>query len=182
MDQHRFDGLARVFGASTSRRAAIAAAFGLIGFGAAAPTLEAEANTCRRPRQACGHSAPCCDGSCPMGRDTPLRNRHRCPCPGSDVVCDNKCVDLASDERHCGHCRHRCMKGETCCSGVCMDISDDEDNCGACGQICADAETCCGDVCTTLRDDEDHCGACGVTCPTGETCVSGICVHHLPPV
>lgn len=34
-------------------------------------------------------------------------------------VCNGKCVDLRSDETHCGICDNPCSTGETCLSGTC---------------------------------------------------------------
>lgn len=35
-------------------------------------------------------------------------------------VCNGKCVDIRSDEQHCGVCNNPCFTGETCFAGKCQ--------------------------------------------------------------
>jgi hypothetical protein len=35
-------------------------------------------------------------------------------------VCNGKCVDIRSDEQHCGDCDNPCFTGETCFVGKCQ--------------------------------------------------------------
>lgn len=35
-------------------------------------------------------------------------------------VCNGRCVDIRSDEQHCGDCNSPCFTGETCFAGKCQ--------------------------------------------------------------
>ncbi|KAJ0044914.1 hypothetical protein Pint_04079 [Pistacia integerrima] len=63
----------------------------------------------------------------------------------------------------------------TCCNNKCMDLSTDDKNCGACKNKCKYTETCCRGECVNLSFDKRHCGSCNNRCPTGEYCVYGMC-------
>ncbi|MFH1434446.1 MAG: hypothetical protein ABIJ56_01900 [Pseudomonadota bacterium] len=40
-------------------------------------------------------------------------------CPGA-TYCDEECVDLDTDARHCGRCGHACLPEESCEGGSCI--------------------------------------------------------------
>jgi hypothetical protein len=42
-------------------------------------------------------------------------------CQGSDVLCSNICVDLNSNDKHCGACDHNCQGG-ACTAGQCQPV------------------------------------------------------------
>lgn len=73
------------------------------------------------------------------------------------------CVDLASDEKHCGTCGTACGTGKQCAEGVCINP-------------CTASETLCGSACTDVRSDDANCGSCAHRCGPGSTCQDGACV------
>ena len=118
MDGGRFDRLTRAWSLRIGRRSALrglaatVAVGGLAaGEGAAAispvPHCRPSGHTCRRDEQ-------CCSGSCPVGRTVPIHERNRCACAEGLVRVNGRCVDLATDERHCGEVGNRCGAGNTC--------------------------------------------------------------------
>lgn len=106
MQRTRFDDIARRLTASTSRRAALRS---LIGAAAGLAT--------------------------PVAVDA---GRRRTSCASGLTRCQTRrkriCVDLATNPRHCGACRHRCATDETCVAGACSAP------CGVC--VVADPSTC----------------------------------------
>jgi N-acetylneuraminic acid mutarotase len=56
------------------------------------------------------------DGS---GEDAPGETGACGTCNAATECCGNECVDLTSDERHCGSCGHACSAGRECNEGVC---------------------------------------------------------------
>ena len=81
---------------------------------------------------------------------------------GPLTCCGVTCVDVTSNDAHCGGCDLGCATDERCEVGVCT-------------PRCAEPTEWCVDECVTLQDDPDHCGACGRRCPTG-LCVEGRCL------
>jgi Stigma-specific protein, Stig1 len=107
------------------------------------------------------------------------------PPPGCDpglVACGAACVDLDTNDEHCGGCDQPCGDGDclagvclydqptcqaplTACSGQCVDLYKDDNNCGECGNVCPPDWTCetnyceflgvcvCGDVCSAILVD-----------------------------
>ncbi len=80
-------------------------------------------------------------------------------CP-EEEFCSGQCVDLLSDDDHCGQCGNTCDGDLTC---------DD----GQCG--CEDDLTACGQSCINTDTDPLHCGDCDNACDSGQ-CDSGQCV------
>lgn len=66
-------------------------------------------------------------------------------------------------------------KNQTCCNNKCLDLSTDDKNCGACKNKCHFSETCCRGQCVNLSYDKRHCGKCNNRCEKGEYCVYGMC-------
>ena len=88
------------------------------------------------------------------------------PCPNGLTCCSSTCVNLQTDNAHCGSCDAApCAEGEACKDGVCA----------GCPSPCADGETCCeaGTTCCKVCC-EDAC------CPSGESCVEGVCATCTP--
>lgn len=124
-------------------------------------------------------------------------------CSETQMDCSGSCVDLRSDQRHCGACSVSCKQGEVCSSGICgcptgmmtcgsacTDVKTDAKNCGACGKACGAGETCsggtcmtgcangqmkCGASCTNTMTDLANCGICGKACGQMEICAGGVC-------
>ncbi|CAH8363443.1 unnamed protein product [Eruca vesicaria subsp. sativa] len=63
----------------------------------------------------------------------------------------------------------------TCCNNKCMDLSTDNKNCGACNKKCKYSETCCGGQCVDLSFSKHHCGKCNQLCQKGGFCLYGLC-------
>ncbi|XP_044479987.1 stigma-specific STIG1-like protein 2 [Mangifera indica] len=66
-------------------------------------------------------------------------------------------------------------KNTTCCNNKCMNLKTDENNCGACKKKCKYTEACCRGECVNLSFDKRHCGYCNNRCLKGEYCVYGLC-------
>ncbi|KAF8116902.1 hypothetical protein N665_0014s0162 [Sinapis alba] len=62
-----------------------------------------------------------------------------------------------------------------CCNNKCMNLSTDNRNCGACNKRCRFGETCCGGRCTNLSFNKTHCGECNHSCKQGGWCAYGLC-------
>ncbi|KAK8706007.1 hypothetical protein V6N13_049589 [Hibiscus sabdariffa] len=67
--------------------------------------------------------------------------------------CGNRCVDVSSDDAHCGLCAHRCPFTWRCCRGICIDTNI----------------------------NPRHCGSCDNECPWRVPCVYGMCGYAWPP-
>lgn len=127
-------------------------------------------------------------------------------CPAGQTLCSTGCVDLRSDEAHCGACEDACATGEVClsrscvpacsgglvdCGGTCVDVDIDTSHCGGCDMPCATGESCvdgactvpcdpgltaCGGTCVDTATDASNCGSCGMTCDAGDDCVASACL------
>ena len=127
------------------------------------------------------------------------------PCAADGATeCNGECVDIQSDQAHCGQCNKSCdasvpfCVGGECtsqctgtmieCGGTCVDPNSDPYNCSDCGiacdewQICDGGECACPEgltecfgLCVDLATDATYCGACDNPCPDGASCVSGGC-------
>jgi hypothetical protein len=89
-------------------------------------------------------------------------------CPTGQTRCGDRCVDLQTNERHCGSCRNRCGSNQTCCKGRCVNLQRSERHCGNCSNRCAEGEECVRGVCQ------------GAGCPSGTTLCGGNCVSNCP--
>jgi hypothetical protein len=122
-------------------------------------------------------------------------------CPGVQVRCGTTCMDLTSNNTHCGRCGNTCVGGETCnaglcecpmggrsCGGTCVDVETSNTHCGACNSPCSSMQTCvggscqcptgqmlCGDTCVVLNTSATHCGRCGNICAPMTVCSAGEC-------
>lgn len=85
-------------------------------------------------------------------------------------VCNNKCVNLMTDNNNCGTCGNVCDQsiGGSCTNGICH-----YDPCV--GVVCPIVGTgCCGGRCVDLTS-RDNCGTCGKKCSLGQYCRNGWC-------
>jgi Stigma-specific protein, Stig1 len=84
-------------------------------------------------------------------------------CSEGQTRCGDRCVNLKTNERHCGSCRSRCASNQTCCKGRCVNLQISERDCGRCSNRCAEGQEC-------VR------GLCQGGCPSGTTECGGNCV------
>jgi hypothetical protein len=49
-------------------------------------------------------------------------------CRGGRTRCDDKCVDLRKERKHCGACGNHCERGFECRDGACQSKDDDDDD------------------------------------------------------
>jgi len=111
------------------------------------------------PRNCGTDAAAACGNVCPLTND--VCDAGTCTCPATlPDTCGSTCVDLASDESHCGACPTTCATGATCTSGVCQ---------------CPTGQSVCDGACVNRSTDEAHCGTCGWVCASGATCTTGAC-------
>jgi hypothetical protein len=81
------------------------------------------------------------------------------------TTCSATCVDLQTNDAHCGLCGTACGVGSTCTAGVCS-------------LVCSGGTTMCGSVCKNLSNDPANCNSCGHVCitPHGVSiCTAGVC-------
>lgn len=89
-------------------------------------------------------------------------------CPEGQSRCGDRCVNLQTNERHCGSCSNRCRSTQTCCKGRCVNLQRNENHCGSCSNRCAEEQECVG-------------GVCQGGCPSGTTLCGGACVSNVCP-
>lgn len=77
--------------------------------------------------------------------------------------CSAHCVDLRTDDAHCGTCGVRCV-----------DLAADPNHCRSCGRACAPGARCQGGSCCGVSGVA--CCASGTPCQDGRACESGVCV------
>jgi Stigma-specific protein, Stig1 len=70
---------------------------------------------CRSFGRRCRRDSQCCSRNCVRRGDEKV-----CGCPEGKRRCGDRCVDLKTNERHCGSCSNRCAEGEECVDGVCQ--------------------------------------------------------------
>jgi stigma-specific protein Stig1 len=90
-------------------------------------------------------------------------------CPQGQTRCKNRCVNLKTNERHCGSCFNRCGSNQTCCKGRCVNLQTNERHCGCCYHRCAEGQECVGGVC------QGPCQPVGGFCTTNSQCCSYNC-------
>ncbi len=92
-------------------------------------------------------------------------------CKRGFTPCAGQCVNLRSDNAHCGACFNACEADETCHRAQCgaPDPEPGPDPCGSNQRLCED-------TCRTITADVNHCGACGLRCPASTYCAEGFCI------
>jgi hypothetical protein len=89
--------------------------------------------TCKGEGERCTNPAQCCGGQCRSGGCT--------SCPGETVFCDGSCVDLQTNDRHCGSCETPCGEATPVCeNGICSCTAT---SCSS-GQTCFEGQ--CGQI------------------------------------
>lgn len=163
MESYDFDAIARALASASSRRWLLR----LTGLGLASLTgLARDSAEARRHKR--------------RRRRRKNRNGGRTPEPDScqGTLCDGACVDLDTDNAHCGACGNACAAGLTCCDGVCRALQTDNSNCGACGNACfiPGSRFCACGVCVFCPLGATVApGACTCDCPAGQVDCEGVC-------
>ncbi len=151
--------------------------------------------------EACNGKDDNCDQATDEGATCPgvaVCQAGACHCDAQNT-CGADCVDLQTDEAHCGTCATQCPSGGTCtkgvcacspnatvCTGACADLQTDPAHCGTCdgscatgyscvGGHCACTKTSCGGVCVDTQIDALNCNGCNKKCAAGLACVGGAC-------
>ena len=91
-------------------------------------------------------------------------------CALGETNCSGGCVDLQTDDDHCGGCHTSCGSDQSCQAGLCEDEEEEPASLECDGEL-----TECGEECVDTDMDRDHCGACGDPCGNNEICVAGGC-------
>ena len=74
----------------------------------------------------------------------------------------------------------RCSEGQTRCGDRCVNLQTNERHCGSCGNRCRSTQTCCKGKCVNTQTNERHCGGCFDRCDEGKECVAGVCEGGEP--
>ncbi len=102
---------------------------------------------------------------CGCDSDSVTINGNECDeCVGTQLCCDNKCVDVSSDSAHCGSCTIACDPGIACVNARCESKSCTPTTCEALGFVCGSADDGCG--------GSLNCGSCS----GNQDCRNGQCV------
>jgi hypothetical protein len=128
------------------------------------------ADDCRRLGRECRRDSQCCSKNCIRRGDDKV-----CACPEGQSRCNDRCVNLKTNEGHCGSCSERCGSNQTCCNGNCVNLERNENHCGECFNRCDDGEECVDGACqgqgtcppggTPLTEGECN---CAFNCLSGE--------------
>src|SRR5688500_5707766 len=86
----------------------------LLGAALASVPGVAWADGCRRLGRECRRDSQCCSRNC-------IRRGGKkvCGCPEDQTRCNDRCVNLKTNENHCGRCGKRCEAGKQCERGKC---------------------------------------------------------------
>jgi hypothetical protein len=139
---------------------------------------------CCGAQACCGENDVCCAGSVEIDgvdveagtcchQNGPKKDCcHLEPLPGKT---SNFCVDLKTDESHCGDCNTNCADTSSRRPPLCCD-----------GDCCREGEECCrGDrgigVCTNIVTNFHHCGSCHHECRSDEICKGRVCLRVTCP-
>jgi len=114
----------------------------------------------------CAAGETCQQGACAAT----TTNAPALVCDAGLTDCGGTCVDLQTNDFHCGGCMLGCAGDQTCQGGACV----------ANAPVCDAGLTDCGGTCVDLQNDPNNCGACGTICPSGQ-CGLGTCVESVGP-
>lgn len=101
----------------------------------------------------------------PLADVVPQDSGRACP-PGSSI-CNMMCVDLQTNNSHCGVCDKRCPALFNCVGGSCVGMG-----------VCLPPMLQCGATCIDPLTSNSHCGRCNNACGMAQTCVNGSCVNN----
>lgn len=92
-------------------------------------------------------------------------------CPAGSVNCGGECVDLYTNNNHCGACSFACSQppdmGERTPTNTCLN--------GQCTYFCPPHRSLCFGFCEDLATSTAHCGRCGNACAPNQVCHQGTC-------
>ena len=166
----------------------------LLGAALASVPGMAWADDCRRLGRECRRDSQCCSRNCIRRGDDKV-----CGCPEGKSRCNDRCVNLKTNERHCGECFNRCEDGEECVGGVCQGggcpgtpLTEGECNCAS---ICPSGDfihvTCQDNPACSCLETTEGTGFCGGTgacaqdacsssdqCGSGWGCIVNTCCDH----
>jgi hypothetical protein len=170
----------------------------LLGAALASVPGVAWADDCRRLGRACRRDSQCCSRNCIRRGEEKV-----CACPEGQDRCNDRCVNLERNERHCGACFNRCPEGQECIDGVCgggtcprPPLTEGDCNCAFhCGDsfpspaTCQDNPNC---MCWETTEGTGFCGGIGncfefvcsssSECPSGWRCVVNTCCVNSPTI
>jgi DNA-binding beta-propeller fold protein YncE len=118
LDINIIDRLARQLAAGVPRRRAAALLVGASVAPLLWPPHDAAAK-CKKVGKKCDKNKDCCDGATCKGDSK--NKKGKCRCKGSKQECDKECVDLDTDDQHCGACNNVCTVAASCQNGACAE-------------------------------------------------------------
>jgi hypothetical protein len=143
----------------------------LLGAALASVPGVAWADDCRRLGRECRRDSQCCSRNCVRRGDDKV-----CACPQGQDRCNDRCVNLDRNERHCGECFNRCDAGEECVAGECQGEGGCPPGTTECGtQCCQTGETCLQGLACCPTAQVCGTGTSAICCPSAATCVDGFC-------
>jgi Stigma-specific protein, Stig1 len=152
-----FDELAKGLATGTLSRGKALRWMGSALLGAALASVPGVAwanDDCRRLGRECRRDSQCCSRNCIRRGDDKV-----CGCPTGRTRCkDDRCVNLETNERHCGECFNRCAEGQECVEGKCSGGEP------ICDPPCTDAEHECVEVGGGQTFCQPICPGCDCTC------------------
>lgn len=116
----------------------------------------------------CGECDNVCEGSVPDAESVCRSGQCVIECIDDDeTFCQQAgiCVNLQTDDDHCGECDNACPS-----SSADHQIRCDDGDC-----VCDDGLEICGGECVDLQTDDNHCGYCYNSCPGPHDCIEGQC-------
>ena len=135
---------------------------------ASVPGVALADDDCRRLGRECRRDSQCCTRNCIRRGDDKV-----CGCPEGQRRCNDRCVNLKANERHCGSCFNRCAEGQECVEGECQGggCQSGTQECGA--MVCQAGDTCVNGQCVagTCTQLGTQCGTC-----TGEGGSTEFCI------
>lgn len=148
-------------------------------------SFRCESSCVNHGEEHCGSCGLACEGA-----ETCIQlGQYRYDCACLDTLCQSgdgeSCVDLETDEAHCGACGNDCGE-QFCVNGTCTDVSQPPEDCDYCtpeyGRVwCGGAENTDGECmeCLSMSEllfNDEHCGDCATVCAEGQRCLLGECV------
>ncbi len=138
---------------------------------------------CGGCNQPCAAGSMCLMGACRSMPEAGMLDMGLPPdtgpiCPTGQMFCGTACLDIRSNNAHCGGCNRTCLGGAVCMAGVCQvpfDAGPPDMGVMDTGPMCAAGQTLCGTMCLNLASDDFNCGACNNRCPTGQRCMASRC-------